>query len=120
MPLLTPPGALIIAYQVYCLQCVRYIIKYLNYICEFDKATSKKYSYYTMQNALCHPVSVRNGSKLIVILIYNKFRGFAIRNIRLLLIVTLVRVSKKLPLLSKLLLKLLLQKLLRQFLRLLL
>jgi hypothetical protein len=61
-----------------------------------------------MQNALYYPVSVRNGFKLIVILIYNKFRGFTIRSIRLLLVVTLVRVSKKLPLLLKLLLKLLL------------
>jgi hypothetical protein len=108
MPLPTPPGALVAAYRVYYLQCVRYIIKYLNYICEFDKATLKKYSYYIVQNALCHPVSVRNGSELIVILIYNKFRGFAIRSIKLLLIVILVRVFKKLLLLSKLLLKLLL------------
>jgi hypothetical protein len=108
MPFPTPPGALVAAYRVYCLRCVRYMIKYLNYTCEFDKATSKKYNYYIMQNALCHLVNVRNGSKLIVILIYNRFRGFAIRSIRLLLVVTLVRVSKKLPLLSRLLLKLLL------------
>jgi hypothetical protein len=61
-----------------------------------------------MQNALYYPVNVRNGSELIVILIYNRFRGFIIRSIRLLLIIILVRVFKKLPLLSKLLLKLLL------------
>jgi hypothetical protein len=46
MPFLTPPSALIIAYRVYYLQCVRYIIKYLNYIYEFNKATLKKCSYY--------------------------------------------------------------------------
>jgi hypothetical protein len=46
MPFLTPPSALVIAYRVYYLQCVYYIIKYLNYICEFNKATLKKYSYY--------------------------------------------------------------------------
>jgi hypothetical protein len=108
MPLLTPPNALVAAYRVYYLRCMRYIIKYPNYICEFDKATSKKCSYYTMQNALYYPVSVRNGSELIVILICNRFRGFTIRSIRLSLIVTLVKVFKKLPLLSRLLLKLLL------------
>jgi hypothetical protein len=48
------------------------------------------------------------GLKLIVILIYNRFYSFIIRSIRLLLVVTLVRVFKKLPLLSRLLLKLLL------------
>jgi hypothetical protein len=58
MPFPTPPSALVVAYRVYCLRCVRYIIKYLNYTCEFDKATLKKCSYYIMQNALCHPVSV--------------------------------------------------------------
>jgi hypothetical protein len=84
------------------------MIKYLNYMCEFDKATLKKCSYCIVQNALCYLVSVRNGFKLIVILICNKFRGFIIRSIRLSLVVTLVRVFKKLPLLSKLLLKLLL------------
>jgi hypothetical protein len=108
MPLPTPPGALVVAYRVYYLRCVHYIIKYPNHICEFNKATSKKCSYYTMQNALYYPVSVRNGSKLIVILICNRFYGSTIRSIRLLLVVTLVRVSKKLPLLSRLLLKLLL------------
>jgi hypothetical protein len=46
--------------------------------------------------------------KLIVILIYNRFYSFIIKSIRLLLIITLVRVFKKLPLLLKLLLKLLL------------
>jgi hypothetical protein len=61
-----------------------------------------------MQNALYYPVNVQNGFKLIVILIYNKFYNFAIRNIKLSLIITLVRVFKKLPLLLKLLLKLLL------------
>jgi hypothetical protein len=50
----------------------------------------------------------KTGPKLIVILIYNKFRGFIIKSIRLLLIVTLVRVFKKLLLFSRLLLKLLL------------
>jgi hypothetical protein len=50
----------------------------------------------------------KTGLKLIVILIYNKFYGFIIRNIRLSLIVILVKVFKKLPLLSRLLLKLLL------------
>jgi hypothetical protein len=48
------------------------------------------------------------GLKLIVILIYNKFRGFIIRSIRLLLVVIIVKVFKKLPLLLRLLLKLLL------------
>jgi hypothetical protein len=48
MPLFTPPSVLIIAYRVYYLQCVYYIIKYFNYIYEFDKATLKKYSYYIM------------------------------------------------------------------------
>jgi hypothetical protein len=120
MPLPTPPGALVAAYRVYCLQCVRYMIKYPDYTCEFDKATSKKCSYCTVQNALCYLVSVRNGSELIVILICNRFRGFAMRSMRLSLVVTLVRVSKKLPLLSRLLSKLLLWRLLRQFLRLLL
>jgi hypothetical protein len=47
----------------------------------------------------------KTSPKLILILIYNKFYGFIIRNIRLSLIVTLVRVFKKLPLLLKLLLK---------------
>jgi hypothetical protein len=108
MPLPTPPGALVVAYRVYYLRCVRYIIKYPNYTCEFDKATLKKYSYYTMQNALYYPVNVRNGFKLIVILICNRFYGFAIRSIRLLLVIILMRVFKKLLLLSKLLLKLLL------------
>jgi hypothetical protein len=46
MPFFTPFNALVAAYQVYYLQCVRYIIKYLNYICEFDKATLKKCNYY--------------------------------------------------------------------------
>jgi hypothetical protein len=46
MPLLTPFNALVIAYRVYYLQCIYYIIKHLNHICKFDKATSKKYSYY--------------------------------------------------------------------------
>jgi hypothetical protein len=46
MPFPTPFNALVIAYQVYYLQCVRYIIKYLNYTCEFNKVTLKKYSYY--------------------------------------------------------------------------
>jgi hypothetical protein len=87
---------------------MRYIIKYPNYIYEFNKATLKKYNYYTMQNALYYLVNVRNGFKLIVILIYNRFYSFIIRNIRLSLVVTLVRVFKKLLLLSKLLLKLLL------------
>jgi hypothetical protein len=50
----------------------------------------------------------KTGLKLIVILIYNKFYGFIIRNIRLSLIVILVKVFKKLLLLLKLLLKLLL------------
>jgi hypothetical protein len=63
MPLFTPPNALVVAYQVYYLRCVRYIIKYPDYTCEFNKATSKKYSYYTMQNALYYPVSVQNGSE---------------------------------------------------------
>jgi hypothetical protein len=48
MPFPTPPIALIIAYRVYYLRCVYYIINYLNYIYEFDKATSKKCSYYTI------------------------------------------------------------------------
>jgi hypothetical protein len=87
---------------------VRYIIKYFNYICEFNKATSKKCNYYIMQNALYYLVNVRNGFKLIVILIYNRFYSFIIRSIRLSLVVILVRVFKKLPLLSRLLLKLLL------------
>jgi hypothetical protein len=47
----------------------------------------------------------KTGIKLIVILIYNKFYSFTIRSIRLLLIITLVKVFKKLPLLLKLLLK---------------
>jgi hypothetical protein len=46
MPFFTPFNALVAAYQVYYLQCVRYIIKYLNYIYEFDKATLKKCNYY--------------------------------------------------------------------------
>jgi hypothetical protein len=58
MPLLTPPSALVVAYRVYCLQCVRYIIKYLNYTYKFDKATLKKCNYYIMQNALYYPVNV--------------------------------------------------------------
>jgi hypothetical protein len=58
MLLFTPLNALIITYRVYCLQCVRYIIKYLNYTCEFDKATLKKYNYYIMQNALYYLVNV--------------------------------------------------------------
>jgi hypothetical protein len=58
MPFLIPPNAFVVAYRVYCLRCVRYIIKYLNYIYEFDKATLKKYSYYTMQNALYYLISV--------------------------------------------------------------
>jgi hypothetical protein len=86
---------------------VRYIIKYFNYIYKFDKATLKKYSYCIMQNALYYSVNVQNGFKLIVILICNKFYSFAIRSIRLLLVVILVKVFKKLPLLLKLLLKLL-------------
>jgi hypothetical protein len=45
------------------------------------------------------------GIKLIVILICNRFYSFAIRSIRLSLIITLVKVFKKLPLLLKLLLK---------------
>jgi hypothetical protein len=45
------------------------------------------------------------GIKLIVILIYNRFYSFIIKSIRLLLIITLVKVFKKLPLLLKLLLK---------------
>jgi hypothetical protein len=48
------------------------------------------------------------GPKLTLILIYNRFYSFAIRSIRLSLIVTLVRVFKKLLLLLRLLLKLLL------------
>ena len=58
MPLFTPFNALVVAYCVYYLQCVRYIIKYPNYTCEFDKATLKKYNYYTMQNALYYLVNV--------------------------------------------------------------
>jgi hypothetical protein len=58
MPFPTPPSALVTAYRVYYLQCVRYIIKYFNYIYKFNKATLKKCNYYTMQNALCHPVNV--------------------------------------------------------------
>jgi hypothetical protein len=58
MPLFTPLNALVAAYRVYCLQCVHYIIKYLNYIYEFNKATLKKNSYYIMQNALYYPVNV--------------------------------------------------------------
>jgi hypothetical protein len=58
MPFPTPPSALVIAYQVYYLRCVRYIIKYPNYICEFDKAISKKCSYCIVQNALCYLVNV--------------------------------------------------------------
>jgi hypothetical protein len=50
----------------------------------------------------------KTGPKLIIILICNKFYNFAIRSIRLLLIVILVKVFKKLPLLLRLLLKLLL------------
>jgi hypothetical protein len=46
MTLFTPPNALITTYRVYYLQCVRYIIKYLNYIYKFNKATLKKCSYY--------------------------------------------------------------------------
>jgi hypothetical protein len=46
MPFLTPPNALVIAYRVYYLRCVYYIIKYFNYTCKFNKATLKKYSYY--------------------------------------------------------------------------
>jgi hypothetical protein len=46
------------------------------------------------------------GIKLIVILIYNRFRGFIIRSTRFSLIVTLVKVFKKLLLFSRLLLKL--------------
>jgi hypothetical protein len=61
-----------------------------------------------MQNALYYLVNVRNGFKLIVILICNRFYSFTIRSIRLSLVVTLVKVFKKLPLLLKLLLKLLL------------
>jgi hypothetical protein len=63
MPFPTPFNTLVAAYRVYYLRCVCYIIKYLNYIYKFNKATSKKYSYYTMQNALCHPVNVRNRFK---------------------------------------------------------
>jgi hypothetical protein len=48
------------------------------------------------------------GPKLTLILIYNKFHSFIIRNIKLSLIVILVKVFKKLLLLLKLLLKLLL------------
>jgi hypothetical protein len=44
----------------------------------------------------------KTGLKLILILIYNRFRGFIIRNIRLSLIVTLIRVFKKLLLFSRL------------------
>jgi hypothetical protein len=58
MPLPIPLNVLIIAYRVYYLQCMRYIIKYLNYIYKFNKATLKKYSYYTMQNALYYLVNV--------------------------------------------------------------
>jgi hypothetical protein len=50
----------------------------------------------------------KTGPKLIVILIYNRFYSFAIRSIRLSLVVIIVKVFKKLPLLLKLLLKLLL------------
>jgi hypothetical protein len=46
MPLFTFPNTLIIAYRVYYLRCMCSIIKYLNYIYEFNKATLKKYSYY--------------------------------------------------------------------------
>jgi hypothetical protein len=48
MPFLTPLNALVVAYQVYYLQCVHYIIKYFNYIYKFNKATLKKCSYYTI------------------------------------------------------------------------
>jgi hypothetical protein len=58
MPFPTPLNALIIAYRVYYLQCVYYIIKYFNYICKFDKATLKKCNYYIMQNALYYLVNV--------------------------------------------------------------
>jgi hypothetical protein len=58
MPFPTPPSALVVAYRVYYLQYVRYIIKYPNYIYEFDKATLKKCSYYIMQNALYYLVNV--------------------------------------------------------------
>jgi hypothetical protein len=50
----------------------------------------------------------KTGPKLTLILICNRFYSFVIRSIRLLLIVTLVKVFKKLLLLLKLLLKLLL------------
>jgi hypothetical protein len=50
----------------------------------------------------------KTGPKLILILIYNRFYSFAIKSIRLSLIVILIRVFKKLRLFSKLLLKLLL------------
>jgi hypothetical protein len=58
MPFPIPLNTLIIAYRVYYLQCVHYIIKYLNYIYKFNKATLKKCSYYIMQNALCYLVNV--------------------------------------------------------------
>jgi hypothetical protein len=45
------------------------------------------------------------GIKLIVILICNRFYSFSIKSIKLSLIVTLVKMFKKLPLLLKLLLK---------------
>jgi hypothetical protein len=50
----------------------------------------------------------KTGPKLIVILIYNRFYSFIIRSIRLSLVIIIVKVFKKLPLLSRLLLKLLL------------
>jgi hypothetical protein len=50
----------------------------------------------------------KTGLKLIVILIYNRFYSFIIRNIKLSLVVIIVKVFKKLLLLSRLLLKLLL------------
>jgi hypothetical protein len=58
MPFPTPLSALVIAYRIYYLQCVHYIIKYFNYIYKFNKATLTKYNYYIILNALYYLVNV--------------------------------------------------------------
>ena len=56
MPILVPAGALLKAYRVLCLRCLRALKKNPDYKCDFRSALSKKCEYYTKQNAICVPV----------------------------------------------------------------
>jgi hypothetical protein len=59
MPVPTAPGALLAAFRVVCIRCVRRMGGHTDHRCSFGSGVSSKCTYCTRQKGACTPVSLR-------------------------------------------------------------